>query len=264
MSVSVGAPPAAPLLQVDRVSARFGGVQALRAVSLSVGKSEICALIGPNGAGKTTLFNCISRVFDVSGGAIHYRGNDITRVPRHDVVGLGLARTFQNVGLMPSLTVLENVLLGAHAVIRPSFWRPLFPGSTHRARENAATEEALSILRWLGLADHAAARTSELPFGTLKRIELARALLAHPDLLMLDEPANGLAQGEVSELADVILEIRSRFGVSVLLVEHHMQMVLRISDSVAVLNFGELIARGTPAQVRSDPAVLAAYLGDAA
>jgi branched-chain amino acid transport system ATP-binding protein len=251
-------------LEVSRVSARFGGVQALSEVSLTVAPGEICALIGPNGAGKTTLFNCISRVYDVTGGRIAYGGRDITRLSRHAVAGLGIARTFQNLGLVPSLVVLDNVLLGAHSVVRPSFWRPLLPGSAQQERETRAREQALEVLEWLGLAEHAQRRTSELPFGTLKRVELARALLARPSLLMLDEPANGLAHGEVDALADLILRIRDRFAVSILLVEHHMRMVLRISDSVAVLQLGRLIARGTPQEVQTDPQVIAAYLGTGA
>jgi branched-chain amino acid transport system ATP-binding protein len=262
VSAGPGAPPA--LLEVERVGAQFGGVQALKDVSLAVAPNEICALIGPNGAGKTTLFNCISRVYDLSAGTIRYRGADITHVPRHAIAGLGIARTFQNLGLVPSLSVLDNVMLGANAVIRPSFWRPLLPGSAQQAREARARAEAIELLDGLGLAEHAQRRTSELAFGTLKRVELARALLSKPSLLMLDEPANGLAHGEVDSLAELVLDIRTRFGVAVLLVEHHMQMVLRISDSVAVLQLGQLIARGTPQAVREDPRVIAAYLGTGA
>jgi branched-chain amino acid transport system ATP-binding protein len=252
---------AAPLLEVRAVGARFGGVQALKDVSLDVATNEICALIGPNGAGKTTLFNCISRVCDVASGTITYDHIDITRLPRHAVIGLGIARTFQNLGLVPSLSVLNNVMLGAHALIRPSFWRPLLPGSAQEARETQARAQAFEILEWLGLADQAERRTGELAFGTLKRVELARALVANPRLLMLDEPANGLAHGEVDALAELILKVRARFGLSVLLVEHHMRMVLRIADSVAVLQLGRLIGHGTPDEIREDPRVVAAYLG---
>ncbi|MEO8936220.1 MAG: ABC transporter ATP-binding protein [Burkholderiaceae bacterium] len=264
-STAATAPLTAPvLLEVDCVSARFGGVQALRDVSLTVAARTICALIGPNGAGKTTLFNCISRVYEVAGGTIRYRNIDITHAPRHSIVGLGIARTFQNVGLVPSLSVLDNVMLGATAVIRPSFWRPLIPGSAQARREVEAREGAHAMLGELGLAHEADRRTSELAFGTLKRVELARALLSRPSLLMLDEPANGLAHGEVDALAELILDVRRRFDVAVLLVEHHMRMVLRISDQVAVLQQGERIALGTPEAVRNDPCVIAAYLGTTA
>ena len=257
-------PRSQALLQVSGVSARFGGVQALQDVSFEVAPHEICALIGPNGAGKTTLFNCISRVYDVAAGTIRFDGQEITHVPCHAISGLGIARTFQNLGLVPSLSVLSNVMLGAHPVVRPSFWRPLVPGSAQERRERRARSAALEMLEWLGLADEAQRLTSELAFGTLKRVELARALVAQPRLLMLDEPANGLAHGEVHALADLILEVRDRFRVAVLLVEHHMQMVLRISERVAVLQLGRLIAHGTPTAVRADPAVIAAYLGTGA
>ena len=269
-AVATGAPlaqgvvHAEALLQVRGVGARFGGVQALRDVSLDVAPSQICALIGPNGAGKTTLFNCISRVYDVAGGTIDYRGRDITHLPRHAISALGIARTFQNLGLVPSLSVLDNVMLGAHPVLQPSFWRPLLPGSSQQARERRSREQALEVLAWLGIVDEASRRTDELAFGTLKRVELARALVSGPSLLMLDEPANGLAHGEVDALADLILQVRTRFQVAVLLVEHHMQMVLRISDRVAVLQLGSLIAHGTPEEVRADPRVVAAYLGTGA
>ncbi|MFC4202413.1 ABC transporter ATP-binding protein [Candidimonas humi] len=258
---SLARPQAQPLLDVQAVDARFGGVQALKGASLRVAPNEICALIGPNGAGKTTLFNCISRVYTVTAGSIHYRGIDITRVPRHAIAGLGIARTFQNLGLVPGLSVLDNVLLGAHSRIRPSFWRPLLPVAAQRSREALARRESLEILDWLGLADHASRLTGELAFGTLKRVELARALVARPSLVMLDEPANGLAHGEVDALAELILDMRKRFGVAVLLVEHHMQMVLRISDRVAVLELGSLIAHGTPDEIRKNPRVIEAYLG---
>jgi branched-chain amino acid transport system ATP-binding protein len=254
-------PPAAALLDVSEVSAHFGGVQALDKVSLSVASEEILALIGPNGAGKTTLFNCISRVYSVTHGTIRFDGIDITRVPRYAIIRLGIARTFQNLGLVPSLTVLENVLLGAHHAVRPSFWRSLLPGSVERQADSGARVQALEIVDWLGLSDTVDRRTGELPFGTLKRVELARALVSKPKLLMLDEPASGLTHAEVDSLAQMVLKIRARFRIAILLVEHHMQMVLNISDRIAVMQFGNNIAEGTSREIQENPRVIEAYLG---
>ncbi|MCO5132257.1 MAG: ABC transporter ATP-binding protein [Xanthobacteraceae bacterium] len=251
------------LLEVRHVGIRFGGVRALQDVSFEVEDGMICGLIGPNGAGKTTLFNAISRVYDVSQGSIHFAGLDITALPASRIIGLGIARTLQNVGLFGAMSVTENVLLGAHHRLRPGFVNAIFDKGA--VIDPAAIErEARDILQELGLtavADHLA---GGLPFGTLKRIELARALIAQPRLLMLDEPANGLSHGEVDELSEVILRVRRRHGLTVLLVEHHMRMLMRISDRVVVLENGVKIADGPPAEVKADPGVAAAYLGTVA
>jgi branched-chain amino acid transport system ATP-binding protein len=245
-------------LTVTDLVVRFGGVTALAGVSFTVPRGKVCGLIGPNGAGKTTLFDCVSRLTRPKSGRIDLAGRDLLALPAHRVAELGVSRTFQHLGLVPSLSVRENVMLGAQGAgigFLPAALR--LPGI--RSRERQLRERADAVLDRLALAGIAARPAAGLPYGTLKRIELARALAAEPDLLMLDEPASGLSHEEVDELAGVIEDVRA--DMTVLLVEHHMGMVMRLSDTVVVLDFGRVVATGTPAQVREDPAVLAAYLG---
>ena len=245
-------------LTVTDLVVRFGGVTALAGVSFTVPRGKVCGLIGPNGAGKTTLFDCVSRLTRPKSGRIDLAGRDLLALPAHRVAELGVARTFQHLGLVPSLSVRDNVMLGAQGAgigFLPAALR--LPGI--RSRERQLRERADAVLDRLALAGIAARPAAGLPYGTLKRIELARALAAEPDLLMLDEPASGLSHEEVDELAGVIEDVRA--DMTVLLVEHHMGMVMRLSDTVVVLDFGRVVATGTPAQVSEDPAVLAAYLG---
>jgi branched-chain amino acid transport system ATP-binding protein len=233
------------LLDVDRVTRRFGGILALDELSLAVETGEIHGLIGPNGAGKTTAFNVITRLYAPNEGTVRFRDDDLLRHRPHEIVGLGIARTFQNLELCSHMSVLDNVLVGGHV-------------------RRATAADALEALDYLGLRDVAGRPAAGMPFGTLKRVELARALAAKPTLLLLDEPAGGLNHEEVAELATLIRRLRDDFALTILLVEHHMQLVMGVSDRVTVLNFGRTIAAGAPGEVQSNPAVIEAYLGTAA
>lgn len=248
-------------LTIDKVSIRFGGVAALRGFSAEVHDGEICGLIGPNGAGKTTLFNTVTRLVDPSEGSVIFDGTDLLAEPAHRIVKLGIARTFQNLALWPTLSVLDNVRLGGHSRAPVRFTSTLTLWPPDRRADRRLRVEAMEILERLGIADVASHPAVGLPYGTLKRVELARALAAKPKLLLLDEPAGGLTHEEVGGLGELISEVCRSQGLSALLVEHHMGLVMGISDRVVVMDQGQKIAEGTPEYIRNHPEVIDAYLG---
>jgi len=250
------------ILELKNVNKSFGGVQAVRDMTFKIETGELAGLIGPNGAGKTTIFNLITGVYDVTGGDIEFKGKNINRLKTYQVISLGIARTFQNLRLFTASSVLDNVMTAAQRHYRYSFFEALSHMGRWKKMERAAREESMTLLERVGLADRANQAAGTLPYGLQRRLEIARAISLRPELLLLDEPAAGMNAEEVEQLNVLIRDIHKDFNLTILLIEHHMDMVMEICPHIVCMNFGAKIAEGSPDEIQRHPEVLKAYLGE--
>ena len=250
-----------PVLDVRNLGIDFGGLTAVDSFNITVGPTEISGLIGPNGAGKTTIFNLLTGVYQPTRGSVLINGIDIKGMPTHKVNRLGIARTFQNIRLFTDMTALDNVKVGMHHAIKCSFLSSLLHLPSYYKAEKKANEKATELLDFMGLADVADVKAGSLPYGVQRRLEIVRALATNPSIILLDEPAAGMNPSETTELMHQIRRIRDTFHIAIFLIEHDMNLVMNVCEAIAVVNYGRLIAKGTPEEIRANPAVIEAYLG---
>ena len=250
-----------PVLDVRNLGIDFGGLTAVDGFNITVGPTEISGLIGPNGAGKTTIFNLLTGVYQPTRGSVLINGIDIKGMPTHKVNRLGIARTFQNIRLFSDMTALDNVKVGMHHAIKCSFLSSLLHLPSYYKAEKKANEKAMELLDFMGLADVANVKAGSLPYGVQRRLEIVRALATSPSIILLDEPAAGMNPSETTELMHQIRRIRDTFHIAIFLIEHDMNLVMNVCEAIAVVNYGRLIAKGTPEEIRANPAVIEAYLG---
>ena len=250
-----------PVLDVRNLGIDFGGLTAVDGFNITIGPTEISGLIGPNGAGKTTIFNLLTGVYQPTRGSVLVNGIDIKGMPIHKVNKLGIARTFQNIRLFTDMTALDNVKVGMHNNIKCSFLESLLHLPSYRRSEEQANKKALELLEFMGLAEFADVKAGSLPYGVQRRLEIVRALATNPSIILLDEPAAGMNPSETAELMHQIRRIRDTFHIAIFLIEHDMNLVMNVCEAIAVVNYGRIIAKGTPEEIRSNPAVIEAYLG---
>ena len=250
-----------PVLDVRNLGIDFGGLTAVDSFNITIGPTEISGLIGPNGAGKTTIFNLLTGVYQPTRGSVLINGIDIKGMPTHKVNRLGIARTFQNIRLFSEMTALENVKVGMHNEIKCPFIASLLHLPAYHKAEKKANEKAMELLDFMGLADVADVKAGSLPYGVQRRLEIVRALASNPSIILLDEPAAGMNPSETTELMHQIRRIRDTFQIAIFLIEHDMSLVMNVCEAIAVVNYGRIIAKGTPEEIKNNPAVIEAYLG---